>query len=48
MALIHCVECGKNISDSAAQCIHCGCPYTTSRNFQSNETNVASHPQAMR
>lgn len=24
MALINCPECGKEISDSAAQCIHCG------------------------
>lgn len=26
MALIKCVECGKEISDSAEKCIHCGCP----------------------
>ena len=26
MALINCPECGKQISDKAAQCIHCGCP----------------------
>lgn len=24
MALIHCTECGKEISDKAARCIHCG------------------------
>ena len=24
MALIKCPECGKEISDSAKQCIHCG------------------------
>lgn len=26
MALIKCSECGKEISDKAKQCIHCGCP----------------------
>lgn len=26
MALIKCSECGKEISDTAKECIHCGCP----------------------
>ncbi|MDO4841509.1 MAG: zinc ribbon domain-containing protein [Phoenicibacter congonensis] len=26
MALVKCPECGKEISDRAAACIHCGCP----------------------
>jgi len=26
MALIHCYECGKEISDSATSCPHCGAP----------------------
>ena len=26
MALIHCPECGKEISDQAPACIHCGYP----------------------
>lgn len=26
MALIKCPDCGKDISDKAPQCIHCGCP----------------------
>lgn len=26
MALIKCRECGKEISDTADRCIHCGCP----------------------
>ena len=26
MALIKCPECGKDISDRAPSCIHCGCP----------------------
>ena len=26
MALIKCPECGKEISDKAGACPHCGCP----------------------
>ena len=26
MALVKCPECGKEISDSALACPHCGCP----------------------
>ena len=26
MAIIKCPECGKEISDKAKTCIHCGCP----------------------
>lgn len=26
MALIKCPECGKEVSDKALTCIHCGCP----------------------
>lgn len=26
MAMINCPECGKEISDKAKSCIHCGCP----------------------
>jgi hypothetical protein len=26
MAMIHCSECGKEISDQAKACVHCGCP----------------------
>ena len=26
MALIKCEDCGKEISDKAKACIHCGCP----------------------
>ena len=28
MALIKCPECGKDISDKASCCVHCGCPIT--------------------
>lgn len=30
MALIKCTECGKEISDKAAACPHCGCPILSS------------------
>lgn len=26
MALCKCIDCGKEISDRAEKCIHCGCP----------------------
>lgn len=31
MALIKCPECGKDISDQSAACIHCGYPIRTNR-----------------
>ena len=30
MALIKCAECGREISDKATACIHCGCPISVS------------------
>ena len=30
MALIQCPECGKEISNRATACIHCGCPLSVS------------------
>ena len=38
MALIRCVECGREISDRAAACIYCGCPVSAS--VQRTETNT--------
>ena len=32
MALIKCKECGKEISDKATTCIHCGCPINSQNN----------------
>ncbi len=32
MALITCPECGKQISDRASTCIHCGCPFEKDTN----------------
>ena len=36
MALIKCPECGKEISDKAPACIHCGYPLSTTANNPSN------------
>lgn len=36
MALIKCLECGKEISDKASVCIYCGCPLNTSENNVDN------------
>lgn len=33
MALIKCKECGKNISDTTKECIHCGAPTKYSINY---------------
>ena len=33
MALITCSECGKEISDQAASCVHCGCPVEAPNEF---------------
>lgn len=32
MALINCKECGKEISDMAIACVHCGCPVKVEEN----------------
>lgn len=37
MALMKCPECGKEISDKASQCIHCGCPINNSQTCVINE-----------
>lgn len=31
MALIKCPECGKEVSDKASTCIHCGCPLSAQK-----------------
>lgn len=38
MALIKCSECGKEISDKAASCPHCGCPVSKITDIQCNTT----------
>ncbi len=51
MALIKCPECGKEISDKAAACIHCGCPlqppvYQTEPQYTS-EDSIIDNPVRM-
>lgn len=36
MALIKCPECGKDVSDRAPACIHCGYPLTSNQQEQTN------------
>ena len=40
MALIKCPECGKEISDKAPACIHCGFPLSLVE--KQNEPNVTT------
>ncbi len=40
MALIKCSECGREISDKAAACIHCGCPVSYSCPTESASANT--------
>lgn len=37
MALIKCSECGKEISDKATNCIHCGCPINVIENKETKK-----------
>ena len=37
MALIKCPECGKEFSDKAPACIHCGCPTPEASKDMNNE-----------
>lgn len=39
MALIKCSECGKEISDKATACVHCGCPLSASVSKSSESTD---------
>ena len=43
MALIKCPECGKEVSDKASACIHCGYPLAELAN---NATQMASFTRA--
>lgn len=40
MALINCPECGKEISDKASSCIHCGFPLYSDFQTQSSNTKA--------
>ncbi len=41
MALIKCKECGKEISDQAISCPHCGCPLKTEKIKYKTETDLS-------
>lgn len=50
MALIKCKECGKEISDKAKRCIHCGCPIeyneeSTNKNTTKEEIKVVKEKE---
>lgn len=40
MSLIRCPECGKEISDKASTCIHCGCPIQKEKNLHTTKKFV--------
>lgn len=42
MALIKCTECGKDISDKAVACPHCGCPIAKDSERNDSETKVGT------
>ena len=43
MALIKCSECGKEISDKATNCVHCGCPIPSSPTSSTVGNKKLSH-----
>jgi len=50
MALIKCEECGKEISNKAKACVHCGCPIISDENISvdnSNNKDKTSAKQSM-
>ena len=44
MALIKCIECGKEISDKAVACPHCGCPVSEQNATQSSVNEIVDEP----
>lgn len=40
MSIIICPECGKEISDKASACIHCGCPIKKEENLHTTKKFV--------
>lgn len=44
MALIHCPECGKEISNRAPACIHCGCPLTETTSIGNTRCTIDGIP----
>ena len=39
MSLIHCPECGKEVSDKSDKCIHCGYPINNNNICKVNGTD---------
>ena len=42
MALLNCSDCGKEVSDNASACVHCGCPIHN--HGKNTNENVAKEP----
>lgn len=42
MALIKCIECGREISDQSKNCVHCGCPIIIIDGKIANPENVVT------
>ncbi len=47
MALIKCPECGRDVSDKADDCIHCGFPLTQTIGHSTEHSNYGQNQQAM-
>ena len=45
MALINCPDCGREVSDRAAACIHCGCPLKDIVSNGKVMIKVSKHPR---
>ena len=43
MAMIQCPECGKEVSDKAISCIHCGCPINNQSEKAKEKYNVVTN-----
>lgn len=46
MALIKCPECGKEVSDKAPACIHCGCPLPINKYPAESQTQIVEQEVA--
>ena len=47
MALIKCPECGRDVSDKADDCIHCGFPLKEQAGHSTEHSNCGQNKQAM-
>ena len=48
MALIECYECGKEISDKAPSCPHCGAPQLVSKNKELKAKKLINFKQYLK